>query len=229
MCQPGFSRSPESEQVSPSTSHPRSCFTCNRKKIRCDKKHPCSACARAGKGCAYPSSGPRMRRTKKTIMEEMASRISSLEKSLAKSRGQSHLTQPTTLDSKTTSMVPRTQHGKAGEVSREDILVQKGSSSQYFNEVLLSRVLEEVSLASIHCMLQYVGTIASPTKKRAWRCALGETDGYQQAHPFRQKDSSLFNESTPTRTLNHGLMAWQSSVGDMFFPVRWLINCSRDG
>jgi hypothetical protein len=29
--------------------------------------------------------------------------------------------------------------------SREDILVQKGSSSQYFNEILLSRVIEEVS------------------------------------------------------------------------------------
>ena len=144
------------------TAVPRSCYTCNRNKIRCDRSAPCSSCTRSGKQCSYPPSGPRIRWSKKTIMAEMASRISSLEKSLAK----------VTVEPKTGGSGPRTplpatetetknttssaqpakekQSGTLSERSREDVVVQKGSSSQYFNEILLSRVIEEARFPAVN-------------------------------------------------------------------------------
>ncbi|SPO05646.1 uncharacterized protein DNG_08333 [Cephalotrichum gorgonifer] len=65
---------------------PRSCHRCKQRKVRCDKKSPCSPCRRAGGACEYPPPGPRTRRSKQTIMADMALRISSLEASLAGAR-----------------------------------------------------------------------------------------------------------------------------------------------
>jgi len=133
----------------PSRGVPRSCYSCSSKKTRCDRKEPCSSCTRAGRPCSYPPLGPRQRRTKKTIMEAMASRISSLEKSLAKVR-EEETSVPTAHISEIANSTPSPQPAPAlhtdnlSERSSEDILVQKGSSSQYFNEILLSRVIGEV-------------------------------------------------------------------------------------
>ena len=152
---------PESEQqaASPAVcSHtsrciPRSCYGCNSKKIRCDKTEPCSSCARAGRSCVYPPLGPRKRRAKKTIMADIASRISTLEKSVDKARNVETLA-PTVPISETASTMRSKQPAitlpsdNLSKTFREDILVQKGSSSQYFNEILLSRVIEEVSTPS---------------------------------------------------------------------------------
>ena len=149
---------PESEQqaASPAVcSHtsrciPRSCYGCNSKKIRCDKTEPCSSCARAGRPCVYPPLGPRKRRAKTTIMADMASRIATLEKSVDKAR-KVETSIPTVLTSEPANVTRSMQQATAshscnlGERSREDILVQKGSASQYFNEILLSRIIEEVS------------------------------------------------------------------------------------
>ena len=149
---------PESEQqaalpaVCSRTSRciPRSCHGCNSKKIRCDKTEPCSSCARAGRPCVYPPVGPRKRRAKETIMADMASRISTLEKSVDKAR-KVETSMPAVPLSETANITRSTQLATTlypdnfSERFREDILVQKGSSSQYFNEILLSRVIEEVS------------------------------------------------------------------------------------
>ena len=149
---------PELEQqaASPVCSHrsrciPRSCYGCNSKKIRCDKTEPCSSCARASRPCVYPPLGPRKRRAKQTIMTDMASRISTLEKSLEKARKvvTSVPTVPVSeIANITRSTQPATTNLHFDNLSErfgEDILVHKGSSSQYFNEILMSRVIEEVS------------------------------------------------------------------------------------
>lgn len=88
------------------------------------------------------------------MMAEMASRISSLEKSLAKATaaggretGQSSPKSPVpNMKSIASSaqLLQDMQPGSLSERSREDVVVQKGSSTQYFNEILLSRVIEEV-------------------------------------------------------------------------------------
>ncbi|KAH8658512.1 hypothetical protein BX600DRAFT_401253 [Xylariales sp. PMI_506] len=128
---------------------PRSCHACSRKKIRCDKDDPCSACRRAGKLCTYPAAGPRIRRSKRTIIADMASRISTLEKSLAEARLEGQAKQKLTGGTGfSSSIVPAAPHkhrpaDELSEESKNDILVERGSSSQYFNDVILSRVIGE--------------------------------------------------------------------------------------
>lgn len=87
-------------------------------------------------------------------MGEMSSRISSLEKSLAQAtkgqktsapRSEISISEHTGFPSAVSS-ARKTRSGKLREKGREDVLVQEGSSSQYFNGILLTRVLEEVSL-----------------------------------------------------------------------------------
>ena len=140
---------------------PRSCYGCNSKKIRCDKTEPCSSCARAGRPCVYPPVGPRKRRAKETIMADMASRISTLEKSVDKARNV-ETSVPSVPISETATTTRSTQPAttlhsdNSSERFREDILVQKGSSSQYFNEILLSRVIGEVSAPFSSKRLQLV-------------------------------------------------------------------------
>jgi hypothetical protein len=55
------------EQRKPSHSAPhalaaRSCVTCRKRKVKCDKKEPCSNCTRAGCECIFPAPGRAPRR-----------------------------------------------------------------------------------------------------------------------------------------------------------------------
>lgn len=131
---------PGSEQRPASPSILRSCNDCNTRKVRCDKKEPCSTCTRTGRACTYPPGGPRKRRTKKTIMADMAARISSLEKSATKAREK-----PESKPSASHSAAGPSVHIPSRSLSegqREEVVVQKGSSTQYFNEILLSTIIE---------------------------------------------------------------------------------------
>ena len=152
---PGSGLGSESEQDAASgaagfqTGHwaSRSCHDCNSKKIRCDKKVPCSSCKRADRACTYPAAGPRKRRAKKTIMADMASRIFGLERSVARFREEAKRGPAIQALENTQSgrLATALHRNDLSEGSREDVLVQKGSSSQYFNEIFLSRVIEDVS------------------------------------------------------------------------------------
>lgn len=72
---------PATSNPAPQTSHlnPRSCTTCRRRKVRCDKRHPCSHCHRAGVECIFPGPGRAPRRTKKPPDTELLARLRRLE------------------------------------------------------------------------------------------------------------------------------------------------------
>ncbi|KAL2848077.1 fungal-specific transcription factor domain-containing protein [Aspergillus pseudoustus] len=59
----------------------RSCVTCRRRKVRCNKRSPCSNCVRAGIECIFPSPGRAPRKTKRPPPEnaELLSRLRQLE------------------------------------------------------------------------------------------------------------------------------------------------------
>ncbi|KAH8885868.1 hypothetical protein GQ53DRAFT_750931 [Thozetella sp. PMI_491] len=147
----------------------RSCYACNQKKIRCDKKEPCSSCRRAHKPCVYPPVGPRVRRTRNTIISDMAGRIASLEKSLAEARAREA---PSQTSSETESSTPSpallasaNRPSDVPERFQEEVLLQKGSSSQYFNDILFSRAIEEEH--------DIRSTLTSPRSELAWQPASG--------------------------------------------------------
>ncbi|KAL5359723.1 fungal-specific transcription factor domain-containing protein [Aspergillus floccosus] len=75
-----------STSTSHSTSHGpqepsshRSCVTCRRRKVRCNKRCPCSNCARAGIECIYPPPGRAPRKTKRPQDAELLARLRRLE------------------------------------------------------------------------------------------------------------------------------------------------------
>lgn len=129
---------------------PRSCLACKAKRIRCDKNRPCQCCTRAGRTCEYPPAGPRVRRSKKTMMAAMASRIAVLEKQLKevpKSDETQKIAKTQPRKAKSHNPTPKSttiaSHSHPPPTTTvDDVLVERGSSSQYFNEVLLSRVIE---------------------------------------------------------------------------------------
>ncbi|KAF9883141.1 hypothetical protein FE257_004061 [Aspergillus nanangensis] len=57
----------------------RSCVTCRRRKVRCNKRCPCSNCARAGIECIFPPPGRAPRKSKRPQDAELLSRLRRLE------------------------------------------------------------------------------------------------------------------------------------------------------
>ncbi|PYH43297.1 putative C6 transcription factor [Aspergillus saccharolyticus JOP 1030-1] len=71
------------QHTQPSPSHElhsiRSCVTCRRRKVRCNKRSPCSNCVRAGIECIYPPPGRAPRKSKRPQDAELLSRLRRLE------------------------------------------------------------------------------------------------------------------------------------------------------
>ncbi|EFQ99888.1 fungal specific transcription factor domain-containing protein [Nannizzia gypsea CBS 118893] len=59
--------------------NPRSCVTCRRRKVRCNKQHPCSNCFKAKIECVYPNPGRAARKPKKPRDTELLTRLRTLE------------------------------------------------------------------------------------------------------------------------------------------------------
>lgn len=59
--------------------NPRSCVTCRRRKVKCDKKQPCSNCARAKIECIFPGPGRAPRKSRKPLDGELMERLRRLE------------------------------------------------------------------------------------------------------------------------------------------------------
>ncbi|GKZ18025.1 hypothetical protein AbraIFM66951_006595 [Aspergillus brasiliensis] len=57
----------------------RSCITCRRRKVRCNKKTPCSNCVKAGIQCIFPPPGRAPRKVKRPQDAELLSRLRRLE------------------------------------------------------------------------------------------------------------------------------------------------------
>ncbi|EEP76966.1 predicted protein [Uncinocarpus reesii 1704] len=60
-------------------SNPRSCVTCRRRKIRCNKVQPCSNCVKARVECVFPKPGRAPRKSKKGTEAELLARLKTLE------------------------------------------------------------------------------------------------------------------------------------------------------
>jgi hypothetical protein len=61
------------------TPNPRSCITCRRRKVKCDKKQPCSNCVRAKINCIFPGPGRAPRKSRKPPDAELLDRLRRLE------------------------------------------------------------------------------------------------------------------------------------------------------
>jgi hypothetical protein len=125
----------------------RSCITCHNRKIRCDKECPCATCLRNNVICCYPEVEQVRRRPQRTTIIELAQRLARLERTIsAMTKGA--MTQ--SLDSKPVLDIAQSnetvlEQSPAPASSPEELLVRDGESSRYINEVILSRILDNVS------------------------------------------------------------------------------------
>ena len=71
--------SPTSGQPPSSHLNPRSCTTCRKRKVRCDKRHPCANCTKASIECIFPGPGRAPRRSRKPPDSELLARLRRLE------------------------------------------------------------------------------------------------------------------------------------------------------
>lgn len=130
-----------------------SCYNCHRRKVGCAKRQPCFNCSRTGKHCVYPPAG-QIRRPRKRNMSWVADRLSQLEKFLPagaddaapnRLRPVSPYSPPSTKASSShLAGESTTSPAEADQVFGDEVLMQRGSQSQYFNEVLLSKVIRSV-------------------------------------------------------------------------------------
>ncbi|KAH8652161.1 fungal-specific transcription factor domain-containing protein [Xylariales sp. PMI_506] len=146
----------------------RSCIVCHRRKVRCDKRSPCGNCTRTGILCCYPSDDRPTTRQPKTTIADIASRLVQLERTvLAIANDPQPPGEATSSSKRVTSSVdsddvamrdslPDTR--RAASKSLDEILVQGGDSSHYFNEILLSQVLkEEEEIRSVVAQTENLG------------------------------------------------------------------------
>jgi len=77
---PSSSSSPSNPHAGAGTgANPRSCVTCRKRKVKCDKKQPCTNCAKAHTECVFPFPGRAPRKPRKPQDGELAERIRRLE------------------------------------------------------------------------------------------------------------------------------------------------------
>ena len=138
----------------------RSCVICHKRKVRCDKRLPCSTCTRGGVLCRYPAGDKPAPRQPKSTIADIASRLVQLEKTIIALSGDANKPTNSSADYENTSKEPKdgVSHvsdqavsPSAGSSAVDELLVEHGSSSRYINELLLSRVLEEVFLHHLRC------------------------------------------------------------------------------
>ncbi|KAF1916640.1 fungal-specific transcription factor domain-containing protein [Ampelomyces quisqualis] len=77
--EPGSDAAHARGRVGSPTPNARSCITCRRRKVKCNKKHPCSNCARAHSECVFPGPGRKPRTSRKPHDAELLDRLRRLE------------------------------------------------------------------------------------------------------------------------------------------------------
>lgn len=75
------------QRVSPPSLHIRSCVTCRRRKVKCDKQDPCQHCVRAGIPCVYPAPGRAPRKPRQQSAKPVSERENELLKRLRRLEG----------------------------------------------------------------------------------------------------------------------------------------------
>lgn len=123
----------------------RSCVLCHQRKIRCDKQSPCGNCARGDVLCHYPEAEQFVRRPQKTTIADVSVRLARLERTIATMRKgpagkQTSQSPESVVDFNSLSTGISTVPG----TPRDEKLIQQNGTSRYFNESLLSHILEEV-------------------------------------------------------------------------------------
>ncbi|KAJ5833196.1 hypothetical protein N7474_001507 [Penicillium riverlandense] len=192
----------------------RSCVVCRSRKVRCDKKSPCSNCRRANITCVFPSADRPPRWARRLISNQQAAqgapvadhimeRIHSLETLVTELRGQleqANLTGGSSAvhspDSSSQGPDPVHQENASstheGNVQKQfgRLVLQDASQSRYFSSGFWSRVTDELDGLKMDTRGLLLGDSDSSdddtsTRKTQSTQELGRTPSERHAFLFR--------------------------------------------
>ena len=148
--------------IAPHGLNARSCVTCRRRKVKCDKKNPCSNCVKAHVHCVFPAPGraPRKPRSAaKPISDreaELLKRLRRLEGVVEELSGHNEVEQTKRSPSSDTSSLPKEgdhHEQKSNTNAMKVVGMDEGSGSRkawisrggYLDNFIVSRRLRELS------------------------------------------------------------------------------------
>ncbi|KAI1757156.1 fungal-specific transcription factor domain-containing protein [Xylaria castorea] len=133
------------------TAHLRSCVLCRQRKVKCDRRQPCSNCLRAGASCVHPpGAGRAAKRPRQAVDAKVLDRLSQLETTIRRLQQQAkdrdaepHITPEPTQARESGVLVDDASQGAepAPELGR---LVLEESQSRYVSNVIWADLTESI-------------------------------------------------------------------------------------
>ncbi|KAM5435837.1 hypothetical protein MferCBS31731_006094 [Microsporum ferrugineum] len=133
----------------PST-HPRSCTFCRQRKVKCDRKKPCSYCIRSKAECTYPPGrGRAAKQQRNTLNAKVIDRLHSLEAIIKRLTVERDLTAPPggTVPSQSCEELTPTSEWltpDAGIEQQFGRLIVEDTRSHYISNVLWANLANEI-------------------------------------------------------------------------------------
>ncbi|KAI1423634.1 fungal-specific transcription factor domain-containing protein [Xylaria sp. FL1777] len=140
--------------------HLRSCVLCRQRKVKCDRRQPCSNCVRTGSNCVHPpGAGRAAKRPRQAVDTRVLDRLAQLETTIRRLQQQakgreanSHVTSGSISDH-ALSMGPQVRENRslvddAGEDAQTALelgrLIVDESQSRYVSNVMWADLTEEI-------------------------------------------------------------------------------------
>ena len=134
---------------------PRSCWTCHKRKVRCDKELPCSTCVRTGSECSYPELPEKKKRSKRLPASAILARLAHLERKINQinKRGgaagsgskQSITVAGTSTDAPIVANKAVVETDSHPEKETPGVLLSQGGQSRYFSDEMMASIAQNVS------------------------------------------------------------------------------------
>ncbi|KAI0466407.1 fungal-specific transcription factor domain-containing protein [Xylaria cf. heliscus] len=190
--------------------HLRSCVLCRQRKVKCDRRQPCSNCLRAGANCVHPpGAGRAAKRPRQAVDVKVLDRLSQLETTIRRLQQQTkdrdaeaHITSELTPATESRALVDdeSQETDVATELGR---LVVEESQSRYVSNIMWADLTESIE--------QLRGMFLDPTPRDEDSPQLGDS-------PLYDADSPSSVHSGPNaailgyRSLTHSLRDFHPSV-----------------
>ncbi|KAI0555109.1 fungal-specific transcription factor domain-containing protein [Xylaria curta] len=133
--------------------HLRSCVLCRQRKVKCDRRQPCSNCLRAGANCVHPpGAGRAAKRPRQAVDAKVLDRLSQLETTIrrlqqqAKDRDAEPQMTPECIEARARG-IPVDDAIQGAEAATElGRLVVEESQSRYVSNVIWADLTESIEL-----------------------------------------------------------------------------------
>jgi hypothetical protein len=127
---------------------PRSCWSCHKRKVKCDRAFPCSTCVRTKTSCSYPELEKR-KKLRKVPVSALLGRLAQLEKKVStlskvQQTTESSKSNVSSLASKTLDYNTPTEYER--QIPKgQGVLVNTGEQSKYFSDEFMASIAKDVS------------------------------------------------------------------------------------